>query len=105
MWYAHTLESITKRMKGETSKYYDKMKNQETLNWGDSSMVKSTGSDLIPNTHIVAHNHLLILVSRDMIPSSGLWGTCMHMVHKRTCSQNTCAHKIIQDRYRMIPGA
>lgn len=33
-------------------------------------------------------------VTRDMTPSFGLCGHCMHAVHRHTYRQNTCTHKI-----------
>lgn len=39
----------------------------------------------IPSTHIVAHSQLLTLFVGNLMPSSGLLGDCMHVIHIQTC--------------------
>lgn len=51
-------------------------------------------SDVIPSTHIAAHDPATVTVSEDLMPSSHLPG--IHMVYINTCRQNTRTCKIKQ---------
>lgn len=45
--------------------------------------------------HMVAQNNLVV-VPGNLMPTSGLYGHCVHMVHEHECRQNIYIHKIIK---------
>ena len=60
-------------------------------------MLAVLAEDLIsaPSTHIrQPTNACSVLLQGNPMPSSGLFGSFMHMVHIHTCRQNTHTHKI-----------
>lgn len=48
----------------------------------------------IPSTYMMVHNCFLTPVPRDWIPPFGLWGFCIHAVHRQICRQNSYTSKV-----------
>lgn len=66
-----------------------------TARWLRALRILPEDPGLVPSTHMAALNHLTPVLG-DLMPSSGLQGNCMHMVHRNTYRQNTDTHKLIQ---------